>query len=426
MNPYSSDAVSNAPKAPRNAWVAVGLLWIAFLINYTDRSVVFPIFPALQADLGFTSAQLGLVGSLFLWSYALCQPLVGRLADVIRREHLVVVSLVLLSLATLASGLSGSVGMFLWSRVAFGITAALYVPAAYALIVAIHPVANRSKAFSLHGTAQLFGIVLGGWYGGWMADNFGWRLGFIVLAAAGLLYAPGLWAYLRKLPRIETQQDAVKASPVDVFRSYSYWALMVAFFAFCLVLWMIYGWLPTFIYEKYRVSMAESGLAATLYLQVSSGLGVVTGGWLADRLVRRVAAARFYLVGIGLIVSTPFAYLTLTVDSLDDLKLASAAFGFLSGVLMANFFPACYDVIAERNYGFGGGFLNMVGGWSGGAGILLAGRWKESVGIESLMGWAVVAAIASGVLLIVGVARSFQQDRRLIGLPAEAVGTRPN
>lgn len=249
-----------------------------------------------------------------------------------------------------------------------------------------------------------------------MADRYGWRWGLEILAVVGMLYAPCLWAYLRALPKVQGPPRGPRASPVEVFRSRCYWTLMLVFFCFCLILWMIYGWLPSFIYEKYRLSMAQSGLTATLYLQASSGAGMLLGGVLADRMVRRVGAARLYIVGVGALLASPFAYLTLAVDSLILLKLVSAAFGLLGGLMLANFFASCYDLIAERNYGFGGGFLNMVGGWAGGAGMFLVGRWKDTLGIEALMGMAVVAAIIAGAALLAVSAKSFAGDRRRAGL----------
>ena len=59
--------------------------------------------------------------------------------------------------------------------------------------------------------------------------------------------------------------------------------------------------------------------------------------------------------------------------------------------MISNIFASAYDVVAERNYGFAAGMLNLVGGLSGSAGMLLGGWWKGSVGILSLMKWAVVA-----------------------------------
>ena len=88
----------------------VAYLWIAFAVNYVDRQMVYSMFPALRTELGFTDARLGLIGSVFLWVYLLGMPVAGRLADTMRREWMVVASLVLWSAATLGSGMSRSQG----------------------------------------------------------------------------------------------------------------------------------------------------------------------------------------------------------------------------------------------------------------------------------------------------------------------------
>jgi MFS transporter, Spinster family, sphingosine-1-phosphate transporter len=406
----SSDE-SGSPSVPvRVAWTVVALLWVTYLLNYVDRQVVFSIFPALQSELGFTSAQLGWIGSIFIWVYSLSNPLVGRLADVVRRDHIIIASLVLWSLATAATGLAKSVDSFLFWRGVMGITEGLYVPAALGMIGMLHGPATRSRALAIHGTAQFLGIVLGGWFGGWMADRVGWRPGFAILAAVGLLYAPALWRYFRGLPYLHPPRTAAQSSPGDIFGARCYWGLLLAFFFFCLVLWMLYAWLPNFIYEKYRLSMAESGLNATLYLQTFCCIGVIGGGALADWLVRRVPAARFYMLACGLILCSPFAYLTLAVDSLALLRVASGAFGFFAGLAIANVFAASYDVISERNFSFGAGVLNMIGGLAGGAGALLAGQWKESIGIVALMQWSTGAAILSAAVLVLVTRKNFGRD----------------
>jgi len=108
----------------------VAFLWIAFALNYGDRQMVYSIFPVLKTDIGFTDAQLGLIGSIFSMSYTICMPIAGRLADVFRRDRMIIASVVLWSVATLGSSLSGSVLVFLAWRAVMGITESLYYPAA--------------------------------------------------------------------------------------------------------------------------------------------------------------------------------------------------------------------------------------------------------------------------------------------------------
>ncbi len=396
----------------RLAWATVAFLWFAYLLNYLDRQVVFSIFPVLRSDLGFSNTQLGLVGTLFLWVYSLCMPLTGRLADVVRRDRLVIASLVLWSLATLGTGLSGSAPAFLFWRAVMGVTESLYVPAALASIAILHPGATRSKALAIHSAAQFAGSVAGGWYGGWAADHIGWRPGFALLAFAGTAYALVLWRVFRGMPHLGTQRARQAAKPADIFKSPCYWTLALAFFAFCTMLWMLNAWFPSFIYERYHLSMTQSGLTATVYLQISCMAGVLAGGVLADWLVQRIRSGRFLIAAVGLVACAPFAFLSLAAGSLTIAKLSAAAFGFFAGVFVANTFAASYDVISTQNYGLATGILNLAGGLAGGAAILTAGLLKASLGMAPLMKWQAIASAAGAVLLLFVVLMRFASDRR--------------
>lgn len=399
------------------AWLVVAALWVAYVMNYLDRQVVFSIFPALKKDLHFTDAQLGLVGSLFVSVYSLCMPITGRIADVLRRDRVVVASLVLWSLATLGTAVSRTVGEFLAWRVVMGVMESMYVPAALGLIAALHTGSTRSRALATHATAQFIGIVAGGWYGGWMADNIGWRPGFFSLTAIGALYAVVLLAVFRGLPPLNVvEKQTETASPMAIFRSRCYLALMAAFFAFCVMLWMLYAWLPNFLYERYHLSMTDSGFTATIYLQISSAIGVLVGGLLGDRMSKRIPGGRFYLCGVGLLLCAPFAYLAIASHSLLVLKLGATAFGLTAGLFMANHFASTFDVISPRNYGVGSGVLNMMGGLSGSAAIFLAGLWKHSLGITGLMAWGAAATLVTSAIMIAVVASQFRADRRRAGL----------
>src|SRR4051794_13731347 len=134
--------------------------------------MVFSIYPALKADLGFTTVQLGLIGSVFTWVYSLAMPVAGWLADRLRRDRMIASSMVLWSCAALACGLSNSVPQFLLWRALMGVTEALYYPAAAGMLAEPHGPATRSRALGIHQSAQLAGIIAGGWYGGWMADHW--------------------------------------------------------------------------------------------------------------------------------------------------------------------------------------------------------------------------------------------------------------
>jgi MFS family permease len=397
----------------RLAWWVVVFLWFTFLLNYVDRQLVFSIFPMLRRDLGFTDAQLGLVGSLFIWTYCLCMPLAGWLADRIRRERLILISLILWSLATLGTAVSRSISDMLFWRIVMGITESLYAPAAFGLIGLLHSEASRSTALSVHSSAQFAGIVCGAWYGGWTADHWGWRPGFVLLAVVGMIYAIVLGASCRRIPVLASETATPSAKPVDIFLSRCYLVLILVFVSFGIMQWMLYAWLPDLIYEHYHLTLAQSGLTATLYLQGGSVAGLLMGGALADRLTTRVAAARFYIVGMALLLCAPFAYFTVAVHRLALLKLCAASFGFFAGFMMVNTFAAAYDVISRRNFGFATGILNGLPGGASGTAIFLAGVLKQSVGIVQIMFYGAVAASICALLVLVTTALRFDQEYAL-------------
>jgi len=396
----------------------VFFLWIAFALNYVDRQMVYSIFPALKADLRFTDVQLGLTGSVFAWVYSLSMPIAGRLSDTMRRDRMIVASLVLWSAATLGCGLSASVLVFLLWRAVMGITESLYYPAALGVLAEAHSGATRSKAMGIHQSAQLAGIVAGGSYGGWMADHAGWRAGFLLAAAAGMLYSLVL---LKKLPASQAPREHKSGSPLRgalaLFRGRCYLAISAAFFAFCSMLWIFYAWLPAFLYERYHLSMAESGFQATVFVQASCGVGVVIGGALADHLSKRIPAARFYIAAAGILLCAPFGYLTFALHSLTWATICSAGYGGFSGLTVANVFAAAYDIIAPARFGLGAGVLNMIGGIAATVMIYLAGLLKSSIGFAGLLGWVAAGCVATSLLLVWVALSSFDKEstRRLTG-----------
>lgn len=383
------------------SWNVVALLFAAFALCYLDRQAAFSIFPVLKRDLGFSDTQLGLVGSLFGWSYALSMPVAGRVADILRRDRLVIASLVLWSFAALGTASSGSPAVFLLWRVVMGLTESLYFPAAVAIIAVLHRSTTRSRAMSIHQAAQLAGIIAGGWYGGWAAERLGWRGGFMILCIAGIAYSLILFKWLGRFPAPgAAARRNWTVSLAELLRSPLYVVLGGAFFFFCAVLWIVYAWLPDLLYERFGLSLSASGLDATLYVQASCAVGVLAGGWIADRLMLASCAGRLYVVAFGMISSAPCAYLACTTASLDRFRICAILFGLLAGLAIANIFAAAYDVVAEKQYGFAAGTLNMVGGISGGGSMLLMGIYKEHFGTNQLIAYTAVAGVLSASTLL--------------------------
>jgi MFS family permease len=402
-----------SPRASGAATLLLAFTWGAYFLNDSDRQTVFAMFPALAADLAMSDRELGYVGAVFLWVYALGCPLAGVLGDRISKRLLAVGSLVVWSLVTLATGWARSGTDMLALRGAMGISESLFLPTAIALTADAHPPALRSRAIAILTTAQIAGTVAGSVFGGRMADAGRWRDAFFILGMLGVAYAVPYFLFLRRV--CETPAEARSAthssSPVrSLVGAPSFLVLCTVFPCFVFGLWLIYGWLPTFLHDKFALSQGDAAWNATVYLQSATAIGLLGGGFLSDRLYRRTAAARQWVLVASLVCSAPCLYLIGAADSLAATRLAAAAFGLSSGLFMGNVFAAGFEVVPAGLRATAVGILNFFGGTVSGFATLFGGMWKPTNGIDGLLAATALAFLAAAALLAVVTRACFGSD----------------
>jgi len=395
----------------------VAFMWVAYFLNYADRQAVFSMTGSLKADLNMSDTQLGLVGAIFLWVYAFGCPIAGQIGDRFSKRLLVVLNLVIWSLVTVATGLAGTAVMLLGLRAAMGISESLFMPTAIALTANAHPPTLRSRAIAALTTAQIAGTVAGSWFGGWMADRGQWRGAFFILGALGVLYSVPYFLFLRGVdknpPEIVKTSGKSLAFPI-LMRVRTYLLLCVVFPVFVFGLWLLYGWLPTFLREKFELTQSDAAFNATVYLQATTAVGLLGGGVLADALYRRTKASRLWLMTASLILCAPCLHYLGSSDTLVATRVAAAAFGLFSGLLMGNIFPAAFEVVPADTRASAVGILNFCGAIMSGFAALFGGLWKASLGIDRLLSFTGLAYLAAGLALIAGIKMWFPRDHSRI------------
>jgi len=417
-DPARSAAGEGLPGRGRAA-ALLACMWGAYFLNYADRQAVFAMFPALRADLGMGDTALGLVGAVFLWVYAVGCPVAGHLGDRMSKRLLVVVSLVVWSLVTFATGLVRDGGGMLALRAGMGISEALFMPTAVALVADAHAPGARSRAVAILTTAQIAGTVGGSVFGGWMADLGRWRQAFFLLGLLGVAYAVPAGLFLRRVAE-RSRDTAAPAPALASFASIpSFVGLCLAFPCFVFGLWLIYGWLPDFLRGKFALTQTAAAWNATVFLQATTALGLLGGGVLSDRLYRRTAAARQWVLVTSLVCCAPCLWFLGAAPTLDTTRLAAAGFGLSSGLFMGNIFPAAFEIVRAEGRAGAVGVLNLCGGMVSGFGALFGGLLKSSIGIDGLLAICGVAYLLAAGLLVVVTRRCFAADHARAAPPGD-------
>jgi predicted MFS family arabinose efflux permease len=396
------------------AWQLIAFLWVCYALNHADRQVVYTLFPALQKEFGYSNEVLGLTGALFLWVYGLCSPLAGILGDRISRGKLVAGSLAIWSTFTLLSGFSPSGDFLLACRALLGVSESMFYPAAAALMAAAHGPETRSKAIAIFATSQMAGVATGGSLSGYIAEHYHWRVSFWLLGAAGIAFALPLAWFLASMPeafrRPVAAQRARPSGFLELFRIPTLLVVTTYVSIATFALFLVYTWLPTFLYDKFHLSLATAAFEASVYPQIGTLAGLLAGGMTADRWYRRNRAARFWIVLIAFAGAGPFLYLAGSAVTLATTRLAVMAFGFFAGFIAANQVASAYDVVPEPLRASTVGLLNLVGAGISGFAPYLGGLARSTIGVDKLMGLTSLLYVFGAALILFGILRHFERD----------------
>ncbi|MCL6506323.1 MAG: MFS transporter [Bryobacteraceae bacterium] len=400
--------------SPRYKWHVVAMLWWISFFNYADRQAIFSVFPLLEKEMGLSPLELGLLGSAFAWSYGLAAPLAGYVVDRVRRKTAILAGLHIWSVICALTALSRTFGQLLFFRAAEGLGETFYFPASMSLISDYHGKATRSRAMGLHQTSVYIGTIGGGFFAGLIGQYHGWRWSFIVFGALGILLGLVLARWLREAPRGAADRSELGVSeaarpvrlPLRKFlgtlgRTPSALLLLGAFLCANFVAVVLLSWMPKFLHDRFGMSLAMSGLTATVFVQLASMVGAPLGGWMADMLRRRTPRGRPLVQALGVLGGAPFVALCGLTPSVGVLVIALTAWGLFKGLYDANIFASVYDVIRPEARGTAAGFMNCVG-WLGGGGTapVIIG-WiaqRESLGLAIAL--ASMVYVLAGLLLL--------------------------
>ena len=162
------------------------MAFVIFATSLFMRSVD-PVIPQIAAGLNVESTTAALLSTAFTLPYALIQPVLGALADMLSKTRLIAMCMLVLGIATLACGLATNFEMLMALRVMAGIAAGGVFPIALAIAGDLVPVKQRQVAIGRLLFAAMAGNLLGASAAGVIGDFIGWRGEFFATGALDLI-----------------------------------------------------------------------------------------------------------------------------------------------------------------------------------------------------------------------------------------------
>lgn len=402
-----SRVLTSELKLPKGAWLVVALLFFIGALNYLDRIMITTMRSSITDAMPMSDAQFGLLTSAFLWTYGILSPFAGFLADKFNRSRVVIVSLFVWSIVTWLTAYSRTFEQLLVTRILMGISEACYIPAALALIADYHRNSTRSLATGIHMTGIMVGSSLG-FLGGMLAENHTWNYVFIFFGIVGVVYSLVVALVLRDPPKDSVNTVSERSENkidffvgiANLFKSGSFLLMLGYWGLFGIVSWMIMGWLPTYYKEHFNLSQGIAGLYATGYLYPASIVGLLLGGFLADRWSRTNRFARIYVPAIGLCIAAPCIFIASGTAFLPLAILAFMLYSVARSFGDANMMPMLCMVVDPRYRATGYGVLNFFSTIIGGIALYTGGVLRDSnIDLSKMYQFAALIMIICAALL---------------------------
>ena len=202
-------AASGSPgTVAKSKWLALTAMMFAVAMTFIDQTIVAIAAPEVQSELSLTSAGVTWMINAYILALAAGFALGGRVADVLGSRLVVLVGIIGFAVS---SGLCGATPATSYAetwmivfRVTQGLSAALMIPAALAVVVAAFPVGERGKAlaifFGVSGGLTAVGPIAGGYLTLWTWRSIFWINLPIALIAVVLTIAAGIHSAARREP----------------------------------------------------------------------------------------------------------------------------------------------------------------------------------------------------------------------------------
>jgi len=294
------------------------LLFLLYMFDYIDRSIVTSMFSSIERDWGISHTQSGMLMSAVYWAIAILTFPASLLVDRWSRTKTIGIMAIIWSLATALCALTGNYVQLFMARLLIGVGEAGYAPGGNAMISGLYPIEKRSKMIGIWNASIPLGTAIGVLLGGIIATKLGWKHAFGLVAFPGLIVAI-LFLFVKDyktvdLSFVDKANKKIKMERKDMIKEfltkpsiiYSYFGIAAVVF----VTTSLITWLATYFQVVRELPQDKAGTMASSVM-ILALVGAPLGGILIDRWRKTQINARLLLPAISTLISAVLLFLAL-------------------------------------------------------------------------------------------------------------------
>lgn len=304
-------------------WWIIGLVCLATIINYIDRSALGIMWPEMSKDLGLTEQDYAWVINIFTITYAAGKFISGKVYDKVGTKIGFVLSIFFWSLASVlhffAKG-AASLGIF---RGLLGVAEAGNWPGAVKNNAEWFPIKERAVAQGIFNAGAAIGSIIAAPTVAELFGIYGWKVTFVIIGVLGFLWIipwlimnknkPKLHPWITEEEknhivsgRLESRRDDENdksLSVIEILSMKESWGVIASRFFIEPIWWLFVFWMPIYLYKEFGFDVKEIGLYAW-FPYVGAAIGSLAGGWYVKRLMNThsLDKSRKRVISIGAVI----------------------------------------------------------------------------------------------------------------------------
>ena len=325
------------------------------ILNFYDRNAPGALVEPMRKEFHLNDTQIGLLGSVFIWIYAIVGVPLGRVADTWSRKRLLAIGVILWTSLTAVAAFAANYTVLLFSRLGVGVGEAVCAPTGTSWLGDLFPVDRRARVLAVFMLGVPIGGALSYFFSGPIAQAWGWRAAMVVAALPALLLVP-LLLTLQEPERgasEEHQGPLEKASVWSVLAIPTLWWIIASGVFLNFNMYAIGTFLPAFLSRFHKMSLAGSGVATGITYLIGGVAGGLLAGQLGDSIVRKRKNGRLSIAALISVIGAPLAYFGMMqpagsiVIALIFLTIAYGALNTYYGLVYASI----QDIVAPNQRG---------------------------------------------------------------------------
>ena len=338
----------------RATYSSLAVLVAVNMLNFYDRHVIGALTEPIRREFGLSDSQVGLIGSAFIWLYAIVGLPLGRAADAWSRKKLLAGGMVVWAALTGIAAMAANYIMLLFSRLGFAVGEAVVAPAATSWIGDLFPAGERSRPLALFMLGVPVGGALSYFFSGPVAQAYGWRAAMVLAAAPALILTPLLLRLIeptRGAAETHRHEPMAKSSMAAILKIPTMWWIIASGALLNFNMYAIGQFLPAFLSRIHGLTLARSGVATGVIFAAGGLAGGLLAGRLGDRIIHKRENGRLLVAAAIAIVGAPVGYLGIgSTDVYAAIALITIAYGTLNAYY-GLVYSAIQDIVAPAMRG---------------------------------------------------------------------------